>query len=221
MVHMHPLVLRQAFYYPFHLCSHESLEHLLSRYALVHFRDYMALQLTPMSGTTAFPDRISDQCPDLYTQGRIVQGHNVSGPMSAEIGGRIDRDLADRDWREIFHSALRHEPRFRQGFAERGEDAALFAPWLGERWAACPMSLAEVRRMSCLKLDPERTLAFEYGMMLVKTSAALWYTIQICQRHELEAATDSPPYDRLLNRILTRDRLRLATYLWRREPAQE
>lgn len=216
---------RAAFYYPFHLCSRESLDHLLSRYALVHFRDYMALQLTPMSGTTAFPDRMSDQCPDLYAQGRIVQGHNVNGPISAEIGGRIDRDLADRDWREIFHSALRDEPRFRRGFDERGEDAARFASWLGGThsvgtwWAACPMSLAEVRRMSCRKLDPQRALAFEYGMMLVQTSAALWYTIQLCQRHALEAATDSPAHDRLLKRILTRDRLQLATYLWRREPA--
>ena len=73
--------------------------------------------------------------------------------------------------------------------------------------------------MSCRKLDPERALTFEYGMMLVQTSAALWYTIQLCQRHALEAATDSPAHDRLLKRILTRDRLQLATYLWRREPA--
>jgi hypothetical protein len=54
--------------------------------------------------------------------------------------------------------------------------------------------------------------------MLVKTSAALWYTIGLCQRDALEAATDSPAHDRLLNRILTRDRLPLATYLWRQEP---
>jgi len=57
--------------------------------------------------------------------------------------------------------------------------------------------------------------------MLVKTSAALWYTIQFCQRYALEAATDSPAHDRLLKRILTRNQLQLATYLWRREPAQE
>ncbi len=211
-------MVRAAFYYPFHLCSRESLEHLLSRYARVHFRDYMALQLTPMSGTMAFPDRMSDHSPDLYAQGRIVQGHNVSGPVSAEIGERIDRDLEDRDWRTIFHSALRDEPRFRRGFAARGEDAAQLVSWLDEQWVACPMSLAEVRRMSCLKLEPARALASEYGMMLVKTSAALWYTIELCQRLALEAATDSSAHDRLLTRILTRDRLELATYLWRREP---
>jgi hypothetical protein len=209
---------RAAFYYPFHLCSRESLEHLLSRYAVVHFRQYMALQLTPMSGTTAFPDRISDHYPDLYGQGRIVQDHNVSGPISDELGRRLDGDLADRDWREIFHSALRDEPRFRRGFTERGEDAAQLALWLDERWATCPMSLAEIRHMSCLRLDPEGALAFEYGMMLIKTAAALWYTIQICQRQTLEAATDSPAHDRLLKRILTRDGLQLPTYLWLPRP---
>ena len=210
---------RAALYYPFHLCSRETLTHLLSAYALVHFRDYMALQLTPMCGTMAFPDRISDQYPDLYVTGRIVQGHNVSGPISAEMGERIDVDLADRDWRQMFHLALRDESRFRRGFDERGEDAAVFASWLDARWAASPLSLAEVRRMSGLKYDPGR--AFEYGMMLVKTSAALWYTIQFCQRHALEAATDSPAHDRLLKRTLTRDHVQLTTYLRRREPAQK
>src|SRR5207249_8146053 len=191
---------RAALYYPFHLCSRETLTHLLSAYALVHFRDYMALQLTPICGTMAFPDRISDQYPDLYVSGRIVQGHNVSGAISAEMGGRIDGDLADRDWRQMFHSALRDESRFRRGFDERGEDAAVFASWLDARWAAYPLSLAEVRRVSSLQQDPELARACEYGMMLVKTSAALWYTIQLCQRHTLVAATDAAAHDRLLKR---------------------
>ena len=210
---------RAALYYPFHLCSRETLEHLLSRYALLHFRDYMALQLTPMSGTMAFLDRISDHYPDLYAQGRIVQGHQMGGTINAELAGHIDADLADHEWREMFHSALREKPRFRRAFAERGEDATYFAPYLAEQRMNCPMSLAEVREMSCLNLDPDRALAFEYGMMLVKTSAALWYTIQFCQKHTLEAATDSPAHDQLLKRILARDCLRLSTYLWQRQPA--
>jgi len=98
------------------------------------------------------------------------------------MGGWIDRDLADPEWRRIFQAALRSTPRFRRGFAEHGEDAAGFGSLLDQRWETDPMSLAEVRRMSCHKLDPERALAFEYGLMLVKTSAALWYTIRLCQR---------------------------------------
>jgi hypothetical protein len=78
------------------------------------------------------------------------------------------------------------------------------------------MSLAQIRELSCIKLDPERALSFEYGMMLVKTSAALWYTIELCQRQMLEAATDSPAHDQLLKSILARDGPQLSTYLWRR-----
>jgi len=48
---------RSALYYPFHLCSGETLEHLMSQYALLHFGEYMALHLPLMSGTTAFLDR--------------------------------------------------------------------------------------------------------------------------------------------------------------------
>ena len=60
--------VRSGLYYPFHLCSPESLEHFLSRYDTVHFRDYMALQLTPTSGTMAYPDRMGDRHADLLKQ---------------------------------------------------------------------------------------------------------------------------------------------------------
>jgi hypothetical protein len=69
--------------------------------------------------------------------------------------------------------------------------------------------------MSCLKLEPERAVAFEYGLMLVKTSVALWHTIQLCQQHGMDAITDSPRHDQLLQRIMKRDRMSLPTYLLR------
>ena len=203
---------RDALYHPFHLCPPESLERLLARYDAIHFRDYMAIQLTPLSGTMAYPDRMGDTYPHLLEEGRIVQGHNVSGPLSAEMDARIDRDLKDREWREIFHLALRHEPRFRRGFVERNEEKVL-APWMSDRWLAWPVTLADLRQMSRLNLDPERAEALEYGMMMVKTSSALWYTVKLCQRHGLEATTDSPAHDRLLRRIIARDRLELQAFL--------
>jgi len=70
---------RLGFYYPFHLCSPESLERFLTRYDTVHFRDYMALQLTPTSGTTAAPDRMGDYHAELVQQGRIVQATMSAG----------------------------------------------------------------------------------------------------------------------------------------------
>ena len=45
-----------ALYYPFHLCHDHTLSRLLTDFSTVHFRDFMTLQLTPMVGTTAFPD---------------------------------------------------------------------------------------------------------------------------------------------------------------------
>jgi hypothetical protein len=195
------------------LCSPESLERFLSRYDTVHFRDYMALQLTPTSGTMAYPDRMGDEHPDLLEQGRIVQGHNVSGPLSPEIDRRIDRDLKDREWREIFQFAIRNDLRFQQGLAEHG---TAFHPWTPERWVHWRVTLADIRQMSCLKLDPERAVALEYGLMLVKTSVSLWHTIQLCQKLGIDAITDSQRHDQLLQRIMKRDRMSLPTYLLRR-----
>ena len=177
----------------------------------------MALRLTPTSGTTAFPDRMGDTHPDLYAQGRIVQGHNVSGPLSPETDRRIDRDLQDRSWREIFHWALRDDLRFQQGFTAQGQDKRMLQPVRGEHWIEWPTTLADVRQMSCLRLTPERAIAFEYGLMMVMTSASLWYTVQLCQRHTLEASTDSVPHDRLLRRVLARDRIEIPLFLLRRQ----
>jgi len=203
---------RQGLYYPFHLCSPDSLERFLTRYDTVDFRDYMALQLTPTSGTTAAPDRMGDYHAELVQQGRIVQGHNVSGPLSPEMDGRIDRDLKDREWREIFHFAVRNDARFQRGLVP--EDTAL-TPWLRASWMEWPVTLAEVRQMSRLKLDPERAIALEYGLMLVKTSASLWYTIQLCQQYGLDAITDSVGHDRLLHRMKIRDRIAVQMFLLR------
>lgn len=201
-----------AFFYPFHLCSPDTLERVLSRYDTVHFRDYMALQLTPTSGTTAFPDRMGDLHPEFLKQERIVQGYRVSGPLSPEMDRRIDHDFKDRTWREIFHFALRNDARFQRGMAPEGTN---FGPWLPNRWMEWQITLAEVRQMSMLKLDPERAIFLEYGLMLVKTSAALWYTIQICQQHAFEAVTDSISHARLLQHVTARDHIALPTFLLR------
>src|SRR3989454_7073228 len=88
-------------------------------------------------------------------------------------------------------------------------------PWLRAAWTEWPITLAEVRQMSRLKLDPERAIALEYGLMLVKTSASLWYTIQLCQQYGFDVITDSPAHDRLLQRMTMRDRIVLQTFLLR------
>src|SRR5207245_55141 len=87
----------------------------------------------------------------------------------------------DREWREMFHLAVRNDVRFQRGLVP--EDTEL-TPWLRAAWTEWQVTLAEVRQMSRLKLDPERAIALEYGLMLVKTSASLWYTIQLCLTYE-------------------------------------
>jgi len=93
---------RQALYYPFHLCHERTLMRLLDSYTSVHFRDYMALQLTQLSGTTAYADRMGGFHEALFKAGRIVQGYNVSGALDAEAIAAVNRDLADSTWRGSF-----------------------------------------------------------------------------------------------------------------------
>ncbi len=71
-----------ALYYPFHLCHEQTLHQILKDYSPVHFLDFMALQFTPFMGATGFPDRMGDYYPELLESGRIIQGHDVSGPLS-------------------------------------------------------------------------------------------------------------------------------------------
>ncbi|TKB65850.1 MAG: hypothetical protein E8D52_15765 [Nitrospira sp.] len=59
-------------FYPFHLCHERTLQRLLERYQQVHFRDYMAIQISLFCGTMAFPDRMGDAFPDLLASKRLV-----------------------------------------------------------------------------------------------------------------------------------------------------
>ncbi|MBS0154216.1 MAG: hypothetical protein JSS38_06470, partial [Nitrospira sp.] len=89
-------------FYPFHLCHERTLQWLLERYEQVHFRDYMAIQVSPFCGTTAFPERMGDAFPDLLASKRLVQGYNVSGPLTPDTCIAVDRDLTDSTWRGLF-----------------------------------------------------------------------------------------------------------------------
>src|ERR1700704_2174746 len=107
-----------ALFYPFHLCHPDSLARLLPRFATIHFRDFMALQLTPMSGMTAFQDRMGMNFPSLIKSGLLVQGYDVSGPLHPTVAATIDRDLRDPLWRARFHTALRRDRRLQRGLFE-------------------------------------------------------------------------------------------------------
>ena len=218
---------RSGLYYPFHLCHDQTLIRLLTDYPRVHFRDYMALQLTNMSGTTAFTDRMGDRHADLVTTGRIVQGHAVSGPLDPDMIAAVNRDLSDAMWREQFHHALTEDRRFQRGLFEVTHGMLIGntlvpgpAAWLRLIEAQRrfqPYSVEALQKLSGGRLDLDEGYDYEYAFALVKTSAALHYTVRLARRHDLEAVTDSRSHYELLERTRTRDRLTLPHRAIRRE----
>ncbi|WP_447973148.1 hypothetical protein [Nitrospira sp. Kam-Ns4a] len=207
----------QALYYPFHLCHERTLARLLEEYASIHFRDYMALQVTPLSGTTAHPDRMGDAHPELLKSGRLVQGYPVSGPPDPDLVAAMDRDLADSDWRARFHRALIEDRRFQRGLfdlthgmrigAAMVPGPAALLRFLEEPRRDRPCSFERLRQLSGRPLTPEEGYDYEYALALVKTAAALAWTIRLCLTYGLVAVTDSRPHYDLLERSLDRDRI--------------
>ncbi|MGH7209137.1 MAG: hypothetical protein ACREIL_07120 [Nitrospiraceae bacterium] len=207
---------RRALYYPFHLCPERTLERLLSQYASVHFRDYMALQVTAMTGTTAYMDRMGDQHPELVSSGRIVQGYSVSGPLDVDAIAAVDRDLADESWRARFHRALLEDRRFQRGLFDLSHGVrigtttvpgpAALLRLLEESRKLRSCTAQDLQRMSTGRLSLEEGYDYEYALALVKTAAALVYTLRLCGRHGLEAVTDSAVHFQLLERTCARDK---------------
>lgn len=190
-----------ALFYPFHLCHSETLIRLLTRFATVHFRDFMALQLSPLSGMTAFQERMGMSFPDLIESKRIVQGYDVSGPLPSPVAAVIDRDLHDSLWRARFHTALCHDRRLQRGLFEPSHGLrignslvpgpAALLRLMDNSFRQRAYDLDQVRALSMKQLGLEESYHCEYGMALVKTSAALVYTHTLTLAHQLQPVTDS------------------------------
>jgi len=222
-----PASTQRALYYPFHLCHERTLARLLEQYRAVHFRDYMALQLTPMSGTTAYQDRMGQYYPELVGTGQIVQGYPVSGPLDADARSAVNRDLSDLTWRHIFHDGLREDRRFQRGLFDLSHsfvigDSTVPGPaallrLLDEKRQAQACSVEQAQALSRRRLLCEDAYEFEYVLALIKTSAALVYTIRLCRQHGLEAVTDSEVHFKLLEHTCRREGASLKNRLILRE----
>jgi hypothetical protein len=217
---MNPSPSRNALFYPFHLCAPRTLNNLLTRYHTIHFRDYMALRLTPFMGTTAYQDRMGDDHPALVTSGRIVQGHQVSGPLDAAAVDAIDRDFRDPQWRLLFHEGLQIDRRFQRGLFDLTHamrigsalvpgPAALLQLLEADR-AGSPCSIALVQRLAKPSVTLDEAYRFEYGLALLKTAAAQVYTIRLAEAYGLVPVTDSPVHHALFSHTLARENLPLA-----------
>jgi hypothetical protein len=199
----------EALFYPFHLCHERTLRRLLDQFARVHFRDYMALQLSPFCGTTAHPDRMGDIYPELVAEGRLVQGYAVSGPLATRTAAEVDRDLADPLWRQLFHTALAQDRRFQIGlFGTTSGDGIPFRG-ITETLKSRRWSVDAVRDVSSSTIPMQESEALDYGIALLKTSAALVYTVQLAAEHHWTVATDSPAHAALLRHMIERDGLML------------
>ena len=191
----------QALFYPFHLCHSETLTRLLMRFATVHFRDFMALQLSPLSGMTAFQDRMGMNFPDLIESKRLVQGYDVSGPLSSIVAAVINRDLHDSLWRTRFHTALCQDRRLQRGLFDLSHSLrignslvpgpAALLRLMNNSYRQRAYDLDQVKTLSMKHLSLEEGYHYEYGMALVKTSAALVYTHTLMLAHQLQPVTDS------------------------------
>jgi hypothetical protein len=197
----------QVLFYPFHLCHDDTLAKLLSRFATVHFRDFMALQFTSMVGMTAYADRMGDSLPELLAAGRLVQGYDVSGPLSSEVSGAIDRDLQDPTWREIFDRSFNTDRRFQRGLFETSHPL----PVTTTRRNDFPFSVDRVKQL-CTTSKPDES-ELEYALALVKTSASLVYTYRLALAHGLQVVTDSSAHFALFERTRVREHILLADHL--------
>ena len=216
-----------ALYYPFHLCHEHTLERLLQEYTIVHFRDFMALRLTPFMGATAFPDRMGDYYPQLLEAGRIIQGHNVSGTLHPDLIAAVDQDLADPTWRSIFHEALSDDYRFQRTLFDESDiqkhgsvdsiESSFLSAFRTLDWQDRPFSVESVTALSHKSLPHEDDPVFEYGWALVKASAALTYTMQLCLQLLVAAVTDSVSYHRLLTQSCERKQIVLSNACIKRE----
>lgn len=196
-------------FYPFHLCHERTLRQLLAVSSRVHFRDYMAIQLSPLCGTTASPDRMGETFPELLSSGRLVQGYNVSGRLSPEMTIAVDRDLSDSTWRGQFHIALANDHRFQRGLFGLSVTESSVRRLSDESWRSRTFTVAGLRALSQTHPAEAVEEVFDYGFALLKTSAALVYTVQLATEHHLAVATDSPAHFALLAHISKRDGARL------------
>ncbi|HSA62865.1 MAG TPA: hypothetical protein VLE03_11570 [Nitrospiraceae bacterium] len=209
------MALTDALFYPFHLCHQRTLALLLERFSCVHFRDYMALQVGPFFGTTAYPDRMGDSFPEVMAAGRLKQGYNVSGPLNREASTAVDRDLCDPAWRNLFHNALREGGRFQRGLFDEGilgesgstqtHEPSTLNRLRKDGFEAECFTVEDLRQLSQRRLTGAQAERFDYGLALLKTSASLVYTLQLAAAERLAVATDSHAHFVLLARMIERD----------------
>ncbi len=213
-----------ALYYPFHLCHERTLKRLLEDYETVHFRNFMALRLTPLMGTTAFPDRMGDYYPQHLAAGRIIQGYDPNGSMTPQTTSAVNQDLTDSSWRHRFQDSILNDHRFQRGLfpdpqAEiaQAENSPAWLQFHEETWEYEVLNVEIVQALSRKRLQGRQASQFEYGWAMIKTAASLIYTIQLCHQLKLTAVPDSTAHYHLLAQTCRREDTKLENVCLKRE----
>jgi hypothetical protein len=158
---------------------------------------------------------MGDDHPDLVINGRIVQGHPVSGPLDDAAMVEIDRDFADCRWRQLFHTGLQEDRRFQRGLFDLTHamrigstlvpGPAALLRLLEQQRATEGFTLALVQQLASSPATLEEAYRFEYGLALLKTAAAQVYTLRLARAHGLVPVTDSRTHHALLTRTMSRE----------------
>ena len=186
----------------------------------------MALRLTPLMGTTAFPDRMGDYYPQYLKTGRIMQGYDLNGSMTAETTSAVNQDLSDPSWRHRFHESILNDHRFQRGLfpdpqditgPTQSENSPIWLQFQEERWENELLDVEVVQALSRKRLEGQQARQFEYGWAMIKTAASLIYTIKLCHQLKLIAVTDSTAHYHLLAQTCRRDHTELENDCLKRE----
>ena len=147
--------------------------------------------------------------------------------MNAEVVDSVNRDLADVRWRSLFHEALLSNYRFQRGLFDTSQipqpgnpasdDHSILTELALTDWVETPFDVETVQALSRSAHTPKDGARFEYGWALIKTSASLVYTIQLCQTLHLTAVTDSSAHYQLLTATCQRDGIDLTNSCLKRE----
>ena len=164
---LHPIL------YPIHVCHETTLPILLSEFAVLHFRDFMALQVMPTAGLTACTDRMGDLFSQLIPTGWLVYGDNGNGPPPADVIKAVDLGLIDPSWRATFDRALRTDRRFQLGLFESRAVPRTSKP----DWATVPLDVDGVKTLRGTVLAGDGD--FEYALTLATTFIPLVYTYRL------------------------------------------
>jgi hypothetical protein len=170
--HCHDTIRR--LFYPFHLCHERTLAVAAGAVSASAFPGLYGHPSQSVLRDNSLSRTMGDAFPDLLASKRLVQGYNVSGPLTPDTCIAVDRDLTDSTWRGLFHRALVENRRFQRGLFDgtditgRHNDGHAEQPLMGRlkdvSFETTPFTVAGIRQLSRRRLIGRDADLFDYGL---------------------------------------------------------